>query len=122
MPGAQVAVAAYCPNWWPAATKLLIRRVRLDVAAAAESPDPRAGRRRTMHPDQRALPLPDLAELAAIDQVYGYSFKYTSGGAVLVEAGVVLPASAVRGPDVDRAASGDRAAGRADRTGAAVGV
>jgi hypothetical protein len=30
MPGAQVAVAEYCPNWWPAATRLLIRRVRLD--------------------------------------------------------------------------------------------
>src|SRR4051794_31007121 len=23
MPGAQVAVAAYCPNWWPASTRLL---------------------------------------------------------------------------------------------------
>jgi hypothetical protein len=32
MPGAQVAVAGYCPNWWSAATRLLIRRVRLDVA------------------------------------------------------------------------------------------
>ena len=35
MPGAQVAVADYTPNWWPAATRLLIRRVRLDVAAGA---------------------------------------------------------------------------------------
>ena len=33
MHGAQVAVAAYCPDWWPAATRLLIRRVRLDVTA-----------------------------------------------------------------------------------------
>ena len=33
MAGAQVAVADYCPNWWPAATRLLIRRVRLDVTA-----------------------------------------------------------------------------------------
>ena len=38
MDGAQVAVAAYCPDWWPATTRLLIRRVRLDV--------PRPGQRR----------------------------------------------------------------------------
>jgi hypothetical protein len=40
MPGAQVAVAHYCPDWWPAATRLLIRRVRLDVGAGQVSPDP----------------------------------------------------------------------------------
>ena len=56
MPGAQVAVADYTPNWWPATTRLLIRRVRLDVAAGKVSADPRARRRRTLHPDQRALP------------------------------------------------------------------
>src|SRR3954468_15112662 len=33
MDRAQVAVAEYCPDWWPAATRLLIRRVRLDVSA-----------------------------------------------------------------------------------------
>src|SRR6185437_7863167 len=27
MDGAQVAVAEYCPDWWPSATRLLIRRV-----------------------------------------------------------------------------------------------
>jgi hypothetical protein len=79
MPGAQVAVAAYCPNWWPAATQLLIRRVRLDVSAepgaGQVSADPRARRRRTLHPDQRALPLDELAEL---DAVYGYSFVVTN--------------------------------------------
>ena len=75
MPAAQVAVADYCPNWWPAATRLLIRRVRLDIDAGAVSADPRARRRRTLHPDQRALPLP---ELAAPDQVYGYSFVVTN--------------------------------------------
>ena len=32
MDGAQVAVADYCPDWWPANTRLLIRRVRLDPA------------------------------------------------------------------------------------------
>jgi hypothetical protein len=75
MAGAQVAVADYCPNWWPAATRLLIRRVRLDVAHGAVSADPRARRRRTLHPEQRALP---LAELAELDAVYGYSFIVTN--------------------------------------------
>ena len=78
MPAAQVAVADYCPNWWPAATRLLIRRVRLDVEAGAVSADPRARRRRTLHPDQRALPLPELTALAATDAVYGYSFIVTN--------------------------------------------
>jgi len=75
MTGAQVAVAEYCPDWWPAATRLLIRRVRLDVSAGQVSADPRARRRRTLHPDQRALP---LDELAAADAVYGYSFIVTN--------------------------------------------
>jgi len=72
-----VAVASYCPNWWPAATRLLIRRVRLDPCTAAGqiSADPRARRRRTLHPGQRALP---LAELAHADTVYGYSFIVTN--------------------------------------------
>jgi hypothetical protein len=72
MDGAQVAVAAYCPDWWPTTTRLLIRRVRL--APAQISADPRARRRRTLHPDQRALP---IAELAEADAVYGYSFIVT---------------------------------------------
>jgi hypothetical protein len=75
MPDAQVAVAEYCPDWWPAATRLLIRRVRLDVTAGQVSADPRARRRRTLHPDQRALP---LDELAGTDAVYGYSFIVTN--------------------------------------------
>ncbi|HEY3980886.1 MAG TPA: transposase [Streptosporangiaceae bacterium] len=54
MDNAQVAVAAYCPDWWPAATRLLIRRVRLDPGQV--SADPRSRRRRTLHPGQRALP------------------------------------------------------------------
>jgi hypothetical protein len=78
MPTAQVAVTGYCPNWWPAATRLLIRRVRLDVAAGQVSADPRARRRRTLHPDQRALPLPELTKLAATEPVYGYSFIVTN--------------------------------------------
>jgi hypothetical protein len=75
MPAAQVAVADYRPDWWPGNTRLLIRRVRLDVAAGHVSADPRSRRRRTLHPDQRALP---LAELAAADAVYGYSFILTN--------------------------------------------
>jgi hypothetical protein len=31
MPAARVAVAGYCPNWWLAATRLLISRAQLDV-------------------------------------------------------------------------------------------
>ncbi len=73
MAGAQVAVVDYCPDWWPAATRLLIRRVRL--APAQISADPRARRRRTLHPDQRALP---ITELADADAVYGYSFIVTN--------------------------------------------
>jgi hypothetical protein len=73
MHGAQVAVADYCPDWWPAATRLLIRRVRL--APEQISADPRARRRRTLHPDQRALP---ITELADTDTIYGYSFIVTN--------------------------------------------
>jgi hypothetical protein len=73
MDGAQVAVAGYCPDWWPAATRLLIRRVAL--APEQISADPRARRRRTLHPDQRVLP---ISELADADTIYGYSFIVTN--------------------------------------------
>lgn len=73
MIGAQVAVAQYCPDWWPAATRLLIRRVAL--APEQVSADARSRRRRTLHPAQRALP---IAELADLDTVYGYSFIVTN--------------------------------------------
>ena len=73
MNNAQVAVAEYCPDWWPAGTRLLIRRVALDPAQV--SADPRSRRRRTLHPDQRALPFPELAAAGAI---YAYSFILTS--------------------------------------------
>jgi Transposase DDE domain group 1 len=73
MPGAQVAVAAYCPHWWPANNQLLIRRVRLTPDQI--SADPRSRRRRTLHPDQRTLPLDELAET---DAVYAYSFIVTN--------------------------------------------
>jgi len=73
MDGAQVAVAGYCPDWWPADTRLLIRRVRLDPGQV--SADPRSRRRRTLHPDQRALPIP---ELAGAGPIYAYSFILTN--------------------------------------------
>jgi len=75
MTAAQVAVADYCPNWWPAHTQLVIRRVRLDLDRGQVSSDPRARRRRTLHPGQRALP---LAELVDADAVFGYSFIVTN--------------------------------------------
>jgi hypothetical protein len=73
MDNAQVAVAEYCPDWWPADTVLLIRRVALDPAQV--SADPRSRRRRTLHPDQRTLPFPELAQQPA---VYAYSFILTN--------------------------------------------
>jgi DDE family transposase len=73
MQHAQVAVAEYCPDWWPASTRLLIRRVALDPGQV--SADPRSRRRRTLHPDQRALPFP---ELARADAIYACSFILTN--------------------------------------------
>jgi hypothetical protein len=73
MAGAQITVADYRPDWWPAKTFLLIRRVRLDISQV--SADPRSRRRRTLHPDQRALPITELAEA---DAIYGYSFILTN--------------------------------------------
>jgi hypothetical protein len=73
MDNAQVAVAEYCPDWWPEGTALLVRRVALDPGQV--SADPRSRRRRTLHPDQRALPLPELAQAGAI---YAYSFILTN--------------------------------------------
>jgi Transposase DDE domain group 1 len=73
MGNAQVAVAQYCPDWWPANTRLLIRRVALDPAQV--SADPRSRRRRTLHPDQRALPFDELTGAGAI---YAYSFILTN--------------------------------------------
>jgi len=73
MDNAQVAVAEYCPDWWPANTRLLIRRVLLDPDQV--SADPRSRRRRTLHPDQRALPFDELAGAGAI---YAYSFILTN--------------------------------------------
>lgn len=73
MDNAQVAVAEYCPDWWPADTALLIRRVALDPAQV--SADPRSRRRRTLHPGQRDMLFPELARQPA---VYAYSFILTN--------------------------------------------
>ena len=73
MENAQVAVSPYRPAEWPGGTVLLIRRVRLDPEQV--SADPRSRRRRTLHPDQRALPIPELEAQPAI---YAYSFILTN--------------------------------------------
>jgi hypothetical protein len=63
MPAAQVAVADYCPNWWPAATRLVIRRVlwvprtvsrSLISAFTAGRPHPRVSQFLTLSPVRRA--------------------------------------------------------------------
>ena len=73
MAGAQVAVSPYHPADWPDSTVLLVRRVKLDPDQV--SADPRSRRRRTLHPDQRALPIPELEQEPAI---YAYSFICTN--------------------------------------------
>jgi Transposase DDE domain group 1 len=73
MDNAQVAVSPYRPAGWPGDTVLLIRRVRLDPDQV--SADPRSRRRRTLHPDQRAMLFP---ELAAEPAIYAYSFICTN--------------------------------------------
>ena len=73
MDNAQVAVSPYKPADWPDGTVLLVRRVRLDPEQV--SADPRSRRRRTLHPDQRALPIPELEQEPAI---YAYSFICTN--------------------------------------------
>ena len=77
MDNAQVAVSPYRPAGWPADTVLLIRRVALDPEQV--SADPRSRRRRTLHPGQRALPIP---ELEAEPAIYAYSFILHQPGRV----------------------------------------
>ena len=85
MDGAQVAVSPYRPADWPEGTVLLIRRVKLDPDQV--SADPRSRRRRTLHPDQRALPIP---ELQAEPVIYAYSFICTN-----LDCSTVVKAAAV---------------------------
>jgi Transposase DDE domain group 1 len=71
MEHAEVAVCDYVPDWWPADTECLVRRVRIPIEAV--STDPRARRRRTIPKDQLALAL-----AGKLDHVYGYSFILTN--------------------------------------------
>jgi hypothetical protein len=71
MEHAEVAVCDYVPDWWPADTACLVRRVRIPVELV--STDPRARRRRTIPTDQLALALE-----GKLDYVYGYSFILTN--------------------------------------------
>ena len=73
MDNAQVAVSPYRPADWPGGTVLLIRRVKLDPDQV--SADPRSRRRRTLHPDQRAMLFPELEQQPAI---YACSFICTN--------------------------------------------
>jgi hypothetical protein len=73
MHGAQVTVSDYRPKAWPPNTVLLIRRVELTPDQV--SADPRSRRRRTLHPDQRALP---LAEPQEAEVIHTYSFILTN--------------------------------------------
>ena len=68
MDGAQVAVAEYCPDWWP-------RALSGGAGSGAGLRRPAVPRRRTLHPDQRALPIPELASAGAI---YACSFILTN--------------------------------------------
>jgi hypothetical protein len=71
MDHAEIAVCDYIPDWWPAATVCLVRRVA--IPADAVSADPRSRRRRTIPKDQPALALD-----GKLDHVYGYSFILTN--------------------------------------------
>jgi hypothetical protein len=73
MDGAQVAVSPCRPADWPGDTVLLIRRVRLDPGQV--SAGPRSRRRRTLHPGQRALPIPELEHEP---EIYACSFICTN--------------------------------------------
>ena len=81
MPGAQVAAVDYAPAGWPAGTRMIVRRMR--VQAAGISTDHRARRRRTVDPAQLALALG-----GQVGHAYAYSPIVTNltGSAVAVEA------------------------------------
>jgi hypothetical protein len=70
MEHAEIAVCDYIPDWWPANTTCLVRRVR--IPADQISTDPRARRRRTIPKDQLVLALD-----GKLGHVYGYSFILT---------------------------------------------
>ena len=71
MPGAQVAVSDYAPAGWPAGSRTIVRRVRIE--ADQVSSDSRSRRRRTIDPGQLALVLGGAATHA-----YAVSFIVTN--------------------------------------------
>ncbi|HEX5116168.1 MAG TPA: IS1380 family transposase [Pseudonocardiaceae bacterium] len=71
MDHAELACCDYIPDWWPADTACVVRRVRIPIEAV--SADPRARRRRTIPTEQLALALE-----GKVDHVYGYSFILTN--------------------------------------------
>lgn len=81
MPGAQVAAVDYAPKGWPAGTRMIVRRMK--VNAADISPDTRARRRRTFDPAQLTLALG-----GQVTHAYAYSPIVTNlpGPVVAVEA------------------------------------
>src|SRR5258707_10908866 len=56
MDRAQVTVAGYCPDWWPASTSLLIRRSRWRPSRSRPTRGPRGGAPYT--PPSGPLPSP----------------------------------------------------------------
>ena len=76
MADAQVAVADYCPDWWPAATRLLIRRVRARRRPPGRSPPTRGpGGAAPCTPTSAPCRSPSSPPR---DAVYGYSFIVTN--------------------------------------------
>lgn len=81
MRGAEIASCDYVPGGWPAGTRTIVRRVRLDAEDVRT--DPRSRRRRTIDPAQLRLVIDGEA-----DHAYAYSFIVTNldGDAVDIEA------------------------------------
>ena len=75
MAGAQVAVSPYKPRRaGPGGTRPLPASAGCGWTPSGSRPTPGSRRRRTLHPDQRALPIP---ELEAEPAIYAYSFILT---------------------------------------------
>ena len=81
MAGAEVASCDYVPAGWPAGTRTIVRRVRVEPDEMRR--DPRSRRRRTIDPTQLALVLGGGA-----DHAYAYSFIITNldGDPIEIEA------------------------------------
>jgi hypothetical protein len=87
MDGAQVAVADYRPVWWPAATELLIRRVRLDPEQVADLAE---------QATDALLKIKDLVETAAVSGT-GIDVEALAHHTGLLRSAVVLRKTATSG-------------------------